>query len=290
MSMQEIQYGHELHAFLDQVPAALKGGRFVELRAQCQVLMVQAPQTRMQQALADLHTALDGKTARSYVLSRYEDAMRAYEQWLATWRKERTAPASLSPLIIARTLFHAGMAVLAVCMYQFVLTRAQASGVLLTLLTIFGTLEITRRYSERWNQFLVEKFFKPIARPRELHKTNSATWYLLALCSVTPFFSRDAVITGILVLGFGDPAAAWIGKRYGKLKLYRNKSVAGSLAFFVTSMLVACAFLFKFSQPSLAGIFAAALAGTIAELYTTRLDDNLTVPTAATLAAAIFMH
>jgi len=287
--MQELQYGHELHAFLDQVPAGLKGGRIVELRQQCHHLMTQAPQTRVQEALAELHTALDGQTARSFVLSRYENATKAYEQWLATWRKERSAPASLSPLIVARTLFHAGMAVVAVVCYQFFLTRAQATGVLLTLLTIFTTLEIARRYSERFNQFLVHTFFKPIARPRELHKTNSATWYLLALTCVTPFFSRDAVITGILVIGFGDPAAAWIGKRFGKLKLYKNKSLVGSVGFFVTSVLVSSAFLFKFSHPSFAGIIAAAAAGTIAELYTARLDDNLTVPIAATLAAAIFM-
>ncbi len=302
--MHELQYGHELHAFLDAVPSHLKRGRFEELRAQCQRLMREAPQTnlhkRMREALQELHLALDGQAARAYVHARYEEAMRVYEQWLSSWRKANAeaasapAPVSLSPLIVARTLFHVSMAVLAVGLYQFVITKAQALWILFTLFSIFGTLELTRRFSTRWNQFLVESVFAPIARPRELHKTNSATWYLTALCIITTLFSREAVIAAIIVLGFGDPAAAWIGKRYGRIKLYRSKSLAGSLAFLIVSIAVAGGFLLSVSSPApigarALGVLAAAIAGTVAELYTTKLDDNLVVPIAAALAASIFL-
>jgi dolichol kinase len=292
----ELQLGHELHAFLDDVPRALKGGRFEELRQRCLKLMHTTQESRMHKALSELHHALDGQVAKAYVHTRYEEAMRAYEQWLSSWRTEEKAkkPASLSPLIAARTLFHSGMALTAVICYHFFLTRTGAMTVLLTLGAIFGTLELTRRFSTRWNEILVRRVFGLISRPRELHKTNSATWYLGALCLITPVFSREAVVVAILVLGFGDPAAAWIGKRFGRFKLYRNKSLVGSLAFFTTSMAVAGGFLLAFANDvplstRMVGVFLGALAGTIAELYTVKLDDNLVVPIAAALAASIVL-
>lgn len=320
------QYGVELHAFLDTLPAALKSGRLGEAQKRCETLLSSIPNvdpsarwaqavTRMQQSLGELSAALArereswsrerdpavetrAQQARAYVLSRYEEAMRAYEQWVSSWRQERVAraeaPTSLAPLIGARTIFHMAMASLAILLYSTVLTRFTATVVLLALLAVFGTLEISRRFSERWNQFLCRVVFGPIARPRELYKTNSATWYLLALCIVVPLFSREAVVSGLVVLGFGDPAAAWIGKRWGNRKLYRNKSYAGTLGFVLASLFVGTMVLFVSASPvalslRFAALSCAAIAGAGAELLTTRLDDNFTVPVAAVLAASLLV-
>ena len=89
-------------------------------------------------------------------------------------------------------------------------------------------------------------------------------------------------------------SARGMSKRYGKRKLYRQKSYVGSSAFFLTGVICSLGYLFAFhpelgvSARVLAALCAAFVA-TIAELFTTRLDDNLTVPIAAAVAAAFFI-
>lgn len=313
-------YGHDLHVFLDVLPNDLKRERIDELSARCTKLLQDAPAAdpsagwaaawgKVQTNLRELSEALTAfkkrapdemKTARQYVLTRYTNAARSYESWLAQWQATRAhaeeraaAPSSLRTLKGARTWFHIAMGMFAACMYQFVINRTQALIILGSLSAIFGTLEITRRFSAKWNDFLVTNVFGAIARPREYHKVNSATYYLLALGIVTTFFQRTEVIVGILVLAFGDPAAAWMGKRFGKRKLYKEKSLVGALSFFAASAIVVIGYLFAF-HPELgvsvriAGALVAALVGAVAELFSGKLDDNLTVPLAAVAAAALF--
>ena len=315
-------YGHDLHVFLDVLPAKLKGDRIDELEAGCTRLLSEAPTpdpsarwasawSRVQTSLQELGDALsafkkrasqaDMKAARDYVLTRYTDAARAYEHWLSQWSQARAhaeerakTPESLRTLKGARTWFHIGMGMLGASLYEFVITRGQALTILFMLAAIFGTLEVTRRFSSRWNDFLVTNVFGAIARPREYHKVNSATFYLIALCFITTFFERTAVIVGIIVLAYGDPAAAWMGKRFGKLKLYREKSLVGAMSFFAAASIVSLAYLFGLhpeiaTSSRLFAALAAAAVGAVAELYSTRVDDNLTVPIAAVVAAALVL-
>jgi dolichol kinase len=250
--------------------------------------------SELNQALRAFKTQ-EMKIAREYVLSRYNETARAYEAWLMQWSTPaQQRPQSLRTLRGARTWFHIAMGVFAAGMYQFVIDKTQALIILYTLGAIFGTLEITRRFSSRWNEILVSTVFKAISRPGEFHKTNSATYYLLALCFITTLFDRASVITGILVLAFGDPAAAWVGKRFGKFKIYREKSLVGALSFFAAASLVLLAFFFSL-HPEMAvstrivAALAAAAVGAIAEVFSTRLDDNLTVPVTVVAITALIL-
>jgi len=303
----------ELRDFLESLPRRLKRGQQEQAARQCEriVKALPAPKpevnwsgawARVQTSLEDLKRALDSKAAKSYVLARYDEATRAYEQWLAARRAgSRTGETaavrlgSLKPLIFARTTFHIASGVVAMAAYQFVLNRFQAEAILLTLLVSFAALEISRRLSPRWNHFLAGKLFHGIVRPREYYKVNSSTLYVLGLAILTPVFSRPAVLVGVLILAFADPAAAWLGKRWGKTKLYHSKSLVGSSAFVVAGSLVACAYLFGFCPELSVGnrLLAAGLAslvGAVAELFSgPRLDDNLAIPIASTLVAAIFV-
>lgn len=344
------RYGHELHAFLENLPRALKKNRLDDLQRRCQKLLADgrelkrslrrstdtsgwvAPRVdahpsdfpkswsasfaQVHHTLSELQTSIDaarkaGHEARAYVLTRYEAVSQAYEHWRAIWREQRAEgreafpgeapaansslaiPRSLAPLIPARTIFHVAMALVGAGMYQFVLTQSQAVAVLVTLFAMFGTLEITRRIWPAWNAFLCRFVFKAIARPRELHQVNSATWYLLALCLLTPLFSKAAVIVALMVLGFGDPAAAWIGKRFGRFKLVGDKSLEGTLGFVAAGFVAAgVPLMLLYPVTVLQGGMAAisgALAGALAELFTRRMDDNFTVPVAAALAAALWL-
>ncbi|MBI5547246.1 MAG: hypothetical protein HY901_25470 [Deltaproteobacteria bacterium] len=310
LDAQMARHTRELKDFLEHLPRYLKRGKRAEALRQCERIVEKLPParpetswstawSRMCVALEDLKRALDSEAARAYVLTRYDEATRAYEQWLVARRAaSRTGESavaklgSLKPLIGARTTFHIVSGLVATVAYQFVLTRTQAEIVLLSLLGAFVILEVTRRMSGRWNHFLAGKVFHGIARPREYYRVNSSTLYVLGLALLTPAFSRPAVPTGVLILAFGDPAAAWLGKRYGTLKLYRSKSLIGSLAFVAAGTIVAGTFLLLFYPDlplgrRLLAAAAASVVGAVAELFSgPKLDDNLTIPIASVLVAA----
>jgi dolichol kinase len=247
-----------------------------------------------------MNAALANSSPKAYLLARHEELSRTYESWVLAFRATSHAKVStlrvpsLRPLVGARTIFHMAMGTLASTLYQFVLTRWQAMTILLSCLAVFLTLEITRRFSVSWNHFLTRKVFRVIARPHEYHSTNSATYYLIALCLVAPFFSKPAVLVGVLILAFSDPAAAWLGKKYGRVKLHKQKSYVGTATFIAVGIAVSATFLSLF-YPEIAlwrRMLVPALASTaaaIAEVYSGRLDDNLTIPIAGVLTAAAFI-
>ncbi|MFA7685473.1 MAG: phosphatidate cytidylyltransferase, partial [Candidatus Gracilibacteria bacterium] len=73
---------------------------------------------------------------------------------------------------------------------------------------------------------------------------------------------------------FGDLAAALFGKAFGTTKIYGNKSVIGTLGGFLMNMIVG--FL---ALPHMFIVFAPmAVVASFVEVFTRKMDDNLTVP------------
>lgn len=307
-------HAQELREFLETLPAYMKWERFDELRDRSAKLLGSLPRpacderlrarwVQIQRGLSDLNEAITAQSPRARIMAYYDELSRDYEQWLAAFKARARAvgmttpvrASSAKPLIRARTLFHIAMGVMAVSLYQFVITRTQAIIILYSLMSVVVGLEVTRRIWARWNHILLTSpVFHPIARAREYHKVNSSTWYLCALCIVAPLFSQPAVSIAVLILAIADPAAAWIGRRYGSRKLYRQKSYVGTLTFFMTGFVVAGAFLVGLwpAIPMARALGAAALCAcvaAVAELFSERIDDNFTVPIAGAIAASVLI-
>jgi dolichol kinase len=235
------------------------------------------------------------------VRGRLADLHRGYEELLLELKARRVARAAalassrqLKPRNYARNAFHAMNGIVAAVMYELVLSREQAMWVLGSILAVFGTLEITRRFSDRWNDFLVDKLFGAISRPSERYRVNSATIYLIALILIVAVFPREAVGAAVLILGLGDPAASIIGKRWGRRKLFRDKSLAGSLGFAGVSF-AAVAVYFTLAD-AVAGTAATlgvaavlAVVGAVTELLSSRIDDNFSIPVVCAAVAALFV-
>lgn len=235
------------------------------------------------------------------VRGRLADLHRSYEELLLELKARRVARAAalassrqLKPRNYARNAFHAMNGIVAAVMYELVLSREQAMWVLGSILAVFGTLEITRRFSDRWNDFLVDKLFGAISRPSERYRVNSATIYLIALILIVAVFPREAVGAAVLILGLGDPAASIIGKRWGRRKLFRDKSLAGSLGFAGVSF-AAVAVYFTLAD-AVAGTAATlgvaavlAVVGAVTELLSSRIDDNFSIPVVCAAVAALFV-
>jgi dolichol kinase len=225
--------------------------------------------------------------------------VRRYEDFVAYMHKAKIWGAGVRPRFrslrlpkAARSVFHAVIALSAVVLYQFVLTQTQAVIILLSLLSVFTVLEVSRRFSPRFNDFMVYKVFGAISRPQERYKTNSASYYLLALVIITLLTPHTAVCLAVLVLGFGDPVASFVGSRWGKYRLANDKSLIGFLSFFAVSLLASLAYLvmatsLPWSQIALiAGCIA--MVGALVELFSHKFDDNFTIPVACALTGLIW--
>lgn len=97
-----------------------------------------------------------------------------------------------------------------------------------------------------------------------------------------------AYVAAILTLAFGDTAAAFVGRRFGRHAYavgHARKSLEGSCAFFAVAVLV-CALLP--GAGSVAAVAAFALATTLAEAFAGDGLDNAAIPVAGLLALRLF--
>lgn len=151
------------------------------------------------------------------------------------------------------------------------------------------TCEIGRRRSERMNAVLM-RLFAPVAHAHEAHEVNSSTWYVSALLLMALFAPLHAAELGVIVLAFADPAAGLIGRRFGRTRIRPGRSLEGTLAFVAAGTAAAGAWLVFHHGASLSTAAlvagAGAVAGAVAEIVVTKLDDNFAIPVAATTAVA----
>ena len=102
------------------------------------------------------------------------------------------------------------------------------------------------------------------------------------------------VFASIYTWGFGDAFAALIGKKYGKHKIYKKKSLEGSIAMFIVSL--ACAFIIltiRGITPWYGIIVTSLLVSfvvTIVELYTPNGLDTITCPLSAMIVMLSMLY
>jgi dolichol kinase len=235
----------------------------------------------------------DTLRARSSSLARsYEDFLLALREANVEDAEKLNRSRQLKPINYVRNLFHASMGLLAASLYHFVLTRSQALFILVSVFVAFGALEVTRRFSARWNDFLVDRFFGKISRPSERHRVNSSTLYVLALIIITALYDKLPVEAAILLLGLGDPMASIFGKKFGRKKLFRDKSYAGTIAFFSTGLIVSSALFLSagiWVGYALFAAFMVSLAGAVTELLSSRMDDNFSIPVVCASIGALLL-
>ena len=116
--------------------------------------------------------------------------------------------------------------------------------------------------------FLIEKLERPNIMP-----IHGAFWYGVGLLLILSFLNNIKYIyASIVILAFGDGVATLVGRR-GKIRLFhnKNKTLEGSIAFFIASSIASYPFI---------GIVALPLSLLCAffESINANLDDNLVVP------------
>ena len=124
-------------------------------------------------------------------------------------------------------------------------------------------------------------FFKTLRTGETSHRRflPSGSVYVLTaafLCAL--LFSKEIAALSLSVMLISDSCAALVGKKFGQHKIYKQKSLEGTLAFFISALIINGLFypLVTFNFTSL----FACLAASTAELWEDKfkIDDNLSVP------------
>jgi dolichol kinase len=125
-----------------------------------------------------------------------------------------------------------------------------------------------------------------ILRRRERDNVASNIFFVAATIICFAAFDYPVAILASVLTIFGDLAAALVGLRFGRTRIHRSKTLEGFLAGLVVNLAVG--FLL---MPDQAIIFVPmALTASLVELWTGKLDDNLTVPLAAGFVGQILFY
>jgi dolichol kinase len=193
------------------------------------------------------------------------------------------------PTNYARSLFHVASGVAALLMLRLLPGRGWLVAASGAFFVAAWTMETARRRSPQVNARLM-RFFAPVAHPHERHRVNSSTWYVTALLLLALFTPPRAAEIGVVVLAVADPAAGFVGRRFGRTRLRAGRSLEGTLTFLTVGVAGAIAWMLALEALPWSSMItvavAGAAAGAVAELASTRLDDNFTIPVSATAAAA----
>lgn len=139
------------------------------------------------------------------------------------------------------------------------------TGLFLLLMEIeYIRLEVKPKIPNAFNVF----------RAKERDNVAGSIFFVAATIMAFSVFDYSIALVALLLTVFGDLAAALVGIKFGKIKIFRDKSLEGFLAGLVMNLVVG--FLIMPDFPALY-ITMAFVASTV-ELLTGKLDDNLTVP------------
>lgn len=150
------------------------------------------------------------------------------------------------------------------------------------LLLADGIIEYGNFRKWRWARRSFGALFYKTLRSKELKKDKfqvSGSMYVLAGAIIcTMLFSKAVAAIALTIMLTSDACAALFGKAFGTRKLYKSKSLEGTAAFFLSSLIIMMLFNPVYAV-TYASILAAAVA-TLAEMFEDKIeiDDNLSVP------------
>jgi dolichol kinase len=105
-------------------------------------------------------------------------------------------------------------------------------------------------------------------------------FFIISSLIVLLFFPRMIALASIAILSIGDPAAGFVGRNFGRLKIAGKKTLEGTSAGIIFSLLFASLFVPVYIA------LAGAVAGLFFELFSFKIggidvDDNFIVPIAS---------
>ncbi len=164
-------------------------------------------------------------------------------------------------------------------------SKAIALIAVLLFLGTFLLIESLRFTIPELNKRLIS-IFGYLFKEAEKKKLFTTTTFLVSFLMTILLFRKDIAITAMLFSIFGDAASAIVGI-HGKKRIF-DKSIEGSLAFFVTCLAIGLALVLTNIRLAPAVFILGAFSATIIELLPLPVDDNFTISlTAGAVMTAI---
>ncbi|HCV43207.1 MAG TPA: dolichol kinase [Bacteroidetes bacterium] len=158
--------------------------------------------------------------------------------------------------------------------------KSTVLAILVPLALLFGVTDIARHLFPAFRQFY-HRLFGWLMRAHEKDekekRLTGATYVLLSAVIGILIFPKVIIITAFAIMIVSDTVAALFGRKFGRHPFLR-KSLEGTLAFFVSAVVVVC-FAPKVGYvPAeyLVG-FVAAFIGSVVEAMSIAIDDNLSI-------------
>jgi len=196
----------------------------------------------------------------------------------------------LRPRNVKRNIFHMLSGIIVLFLVNYLVPQVYLVHLACVFFVLAWGLDLGRKKYPMFQQFAMF-LFKGVKHPHETYRINSATWYTTALLILATFFDLTSINCAIIILAFSDPAAALIGRKYGKIKILHGRTLEGSLTFFLTafvsSSLIITAFGNQFYFEHLFKVaFLTSFIAAITELVSHKVDDNLTIPLSAAIGVS----
>ncbi len=153
---------------------------------------------------------------------------------------------------------------------------------ILILLFLSIVVEAARLYLPGINRLFIN-YFGFLMRSEEKRNPTGTLYYLLGALISILLFPKEIALFSMTVLAVGDPAAYIIGSNFGRLRIGK-KSLEGSLAFLTASVIAGFLLHNLWGDLSVIAIITGALTGAVIELIPLKINDNLTIPVAASAA------
>lgn len=124
-----------------------------------------------------------------------------------------------------------------------------------------------------------------ILRRKEKDNIASSIFFVSSTIICFAAFDYPVALLALLMTVFGDLFAAMIGIKFGRTRLFRKKTLEGFAAGLIVNILVGW-----LMMPGEWRLFLPmAMTASLVELWTGKLDDNLTVPLAAGFIGQILL-
>lgn len=194
---------------------------------------------------------------------------------------------------ILRKLWHMGVGLIGVVFYLVSgISQEKLANYLLVLAAVAIMIDILRINNQKIQKASL-LVMRPFMRKSELRSITGLPFYALGVALSLSLFSEKIALLSVFFLIFSDPISSYVGIRFGKDKILPNKSLQGSFAGFVVCAIITFIYCLTVGHGGMHVIlfaFLAGIVGSISEMMSFLIDDNLTIPVLSGLGLTLLNH
>ncbi len=143
---------------------------------------------------------------------------------------------------------------------------------------------INKNYINFFSKYTFFRYFiSDVIRKYESSSLWGATYLIIGFLFITFFFDKNIVIASMIIASISDSLAAVLGIKYGKIRIFNDKSIEGFYIFIISTFSI----LYLTISINVIYLLITSLIIAITELLTPTKYDNLTIPIVSSIAIYI---